>query len=161
MSEDSFLACVENNFGFLVNQYGFVMHDHLYSSDPWSDGIIEFQSPATIIRVGKDRNSFFVLMKPANEPDVAIQSLPAIVEALSIMKEDEFLGPTPPSSYLVVLKQYAEVLKKYCLSFIKGDFSKWNNILKYDLAKMKKRFSKWPPEAFADLENYIQSKNRI
>jgi len=46
----------------------------------------------------------------------------------------------PPSSYQAVLKQYAEVLEKHCLNFVKGDFSKRNDILKYDLAKMKKTF---------------------
>ncbi len=158
----SFSMCVREKFGFLKEEFDYTIYAHLYGSEPWSDGTIEFVSPTTLIEIGKDRGSFWVLIRPAKEPDIAKKSLETIVASLSLMDESDFPpGPVAPAQYENTLEFYAQTLRKHCMSFIRGDFSLWTKVLRYHLNKMKREFGKkLPPKTYSDLENYIRSKER-
>jgi hypothetical protein len=159
-NENSFLLCVKKYFGFLADEFGYTFHENSYGSKkPWADGIVEYYSTKTTIRIGKDRNSFFVLLKPSGESEIAVQSLATIVASLSTMKEDDFPGPVAPAQYEKTLEFYAQILRQYCLSFIQGDFSTWTKVLRYHLNWMRSRYGKkLPPEAYSKLEDYIELK---
>jgi hypothetical protein len=157
--KNSFLICVKKNFSFLEDEFAYISRENLYGSEPWADGTIEYYSTKTTIVIGKDRNSFFVLLKPSEESEIAVQSLATIVASLSTMKEDDFPGPVAPAQYEKTLEFYAQTLRQYCLTFIKGDFSTRTKVLRYHLNWMRSRYeTKSPPDAYSKLEDYIELK---
>ena len=161
-NENSFLKCVRKSFSFLENEFSYTSRENLYGTEPWTDGIIEYHSANTKVLVGKDRNSFFVLLGPSGEPEIATQSLSTIVASLSAMKEENFPILVAPAQYEETIEFYAKTLQQYCLPFIKGDFSLWTKILKYHLNWMKYRYGKkLPPETYSKLEDYITLKENL
>lgn len=164
MNTSSFLLSAQKNFGFLIDDFGYSIQDKRYDpNNPWSDGVIEFISPRTTIRVQKDRGAFIVFVKPTGEPEVSRMSLPWILEALSVMSSDDFPGEASPAEYDNVLNFNARLLKMHCMSMILGNFSRWLNVLKYFVDQSKSGYlsrtgKQLPDRVHQEREDYIKSK---
>ena len=160
----SFFFFSLKHYGYLVEEFSYTVKDKRYTANPLSDGVIEFVSSKTIIEVQKDRNAFIVSLKPANEPEVSRMSLPWILEALNIKKSDSFPGEVAPEGYDKVLRENAELLRKYCLDIVQGDFSRWLDILQYFVDQSKRGYRsrtgrELPKRVHQDREDYIKSKS--
>ena len=159
VNEKSFLSCIRENFGFLEANHGYHMTVKLYSSGLWPDGSIEYSSILTILNIGKDRSSFWVWIRPTGEPSIATLSLQSIVSFLTGKLPKDFpKGPVAPSQYEHVVEIYADALRRHCMPFIRGDYSGWKDILKFEMDQSKMRLGRGlPHDYFDDLERYIDN----
>jgi hypothetical protein len=160
-TEYNFRANARKYFDFLINEFGYSVKEELFVNNPNSDGRINYYSPTTQIGIYKDRWDFSFGIKPALEPEIAGADIHTILEALKISGTKLNINPVTPNNYDSTLKQYAEVLRAYCVEFILGDFSKWNVIIKHKLILLQRESPnalKRQPDLFKPLEDYIKYK---
>lgn len=163
MTNQLFINLVHKYFDFLVKEYSYSVDKEHQSTDMYDSGYVEFKSFATLVRVEKDGQNILVSIMPVGEPQISKQYLPAILEALSYAKANNYPVIVGPSEYEEVLSINATLLKEYCKDFLKGNFSKWLDVLRFNVEKKKADYFFWsgkelPIETFSKLENYLQSK---
>lgn len=167
MENSNFPRLVRKYFSYLENTYGFhSVNEHMYGSEPFSDGIIEFQSATTVVTVQKDRWDVFVNIRPSSEPEIAELSINIIVDFLTNEKEiylEKY--PKAPSSIETrvdyQLITYAELLKKYGVPLLRGDFSWWLDACKYFLKRMQDHYRSHTGKELPENERftmYVKSK---
>jgi hypothetical protein len=133
MNNRDFPTLVKKYFHYLEEDFHYSIVEKLSNINP-NYGAIEFRSVRTVLRVirQEDRPTdvVYIIIRPLDAPDEIGMSLKIIVDALEIgvdLPDDH----TPPQLFEDITKEYAEIVSKYCTEFIKGDFSRWNLILRY------------------------------
>jgi len=161
--ETSFPDLIKKNFNFLLSEYNFMMHE---KNSEFGETVV-YQSPRLIIQICKDRGSLFILLLPSGEPELAQLGLLNILEALSFIVPDDFLGPIAPDQFDQSLASYAVWLKQYCENLLRGNLSSWKMLLKINLDRMKKKYTsatkgkQLPKRIYQELEEYIKTNRSL
>jgi len=166
--QKTFSELVRRHLKYLTDEYGFSVKERLYGSEPFSDGIIEFWSSATVVVVQLDRFDLMISIGPSVESEVVRLGLPRVIEFLAQGTQTFRLNfpASPTSSEEIVesgLAQYAPVLRQHCDSVLRGDLSWWPDACKYAVKAMQDEYRsltglELPQEAYQSLTRYIQSK---
>jgi hypothetical protein len=122
-------------FGFLIDEYQFVLKKK-------NDLSYEFETATTRISIFIEFNTVVIGMVPIGEEDRKLRQKNILPEPLGITVVAR--GVKPDLDYKVIwdepiasaMERESEILKNYCQDFLKGDFSKWIDVLK---AKNKRR----------------------
>jgi hypothetical protein len=164
----TFAELVRWHFKYLTDEYGFSVKEKLYGSEPFSDGIIEFQSSATVVVVQLDRFDLMISIGPSAESEAARLGLSRVIEFLTQGTQTFRLNfPAPPisseNSVESGLAQYAPALRQYCDAALRGDLSWWPDACKYAVKAMQDEYRsltglELPQAAYQSYTRYIQSE---
>lgn len=163
MASLSFQSIVRNNLGFLLSDYGYQIK-FIDTSDPLGeDGAAYIYSERTIIYILKSRFDYMITLMPVGEPEFTQMSVLWILKALSVAPKDFQSRKSDIDTFNGYVSFYAELIKKYCIPFIKGDYSEWLRVLGYFVNESKTEYYRrtgrqMPERVHHDLVMYIKNK---
>lgn len=159
----SFQDVVRNSFEFLLSDYGYQIK-FINAADPLEeDGSAYIRSETTVIYVLKLSFDYMITLMPAGEPEFTRMSVLWILKALSVDPKVFQNQRSDIDTFDGYVHFYAELIKKYCMPFVKGDYSEWLRVLEYFVNKSKNDYlartgKKLPDRVHRELEEYIKSK---
>ena len=129
-----FDTLIKEHFGFLEGEYHFVLKKN-------SDLNYDFETATTRISIFIEFNRAVIGMTPIGEEDRKLRQKNILPQSLGITVVAK--GVNPDLDYKVIwdepiassMKRESQILKDNCQDFLKGDFTKWTDVLE----AMKKR----------------------
>ena len=129
-----FDSLIKEHFGFLEGEYHFVLKKK-------SDLNYDFETATTRISIFIEFNRAVIGMTPIGEEDRKLRQKNILPQSLGITVVAK--GVNPDLDYKVIwdetiassMKRESQILKDNCQYFLKGDFTKWTDVLE----AMKKR----------------------
>jgi len=129
-----FDTLIKEHFGFLEGEYHFVLKKK-------SDLNYDFETATTRISIFIEFNRAVIGMTPIGEEDRKLRQKNILPQSLGITVVAK--GVNPDLDYKVIwdepiassMKRESQILKDNCQDFLKGDFTKWTDVLE----AMKKR----------------------
>ena len=127
-------SLIKEHFGFLEDEYHFVLKKK-------SDLNYDFETATTRISIFIEFNRAVIGMTPIGEEDRKLRQKNILPQSLGITVVAK--GVNPDLDYKVIwdepiassMKRESQILKDNCQDFLKGDFTKWTDVLE----AMKKR----------------------
>lgn len=128
ISAEEFGSLVKTHFGFLVDEYDF----SLKKNSDWSYDIV---SPATKVSVFVEKNTLVVGVEPIGETARELLrnnilpgqfSVSVIARSLSPSLDYKVIWDEPIPT---AMERKAQLLKKYCVEILNGDFTKWAHVI--------------------------------
>jgi len=135
ISSEEFDSLVKNFFGFLINEYHFVLKKS-------SDLVYDFESSTTKISVFVEYNTLVVGIEPIGEEARKLLRNNILPERLDVIVVAKCLNPDLnykiiwDEPILSAMERESQIVKNYCKVFLIGDFTKWTDIL---IAKKKRK----------------------
>jgi hypothetical protein len=129
--EEIFIQEVPKAFSFLVSEYGFALTQR-------HDCLFEATSPQCIVSIGNDWPGFYVALAPTKKswevkPDTPMKQIGLVwivhYSYPTLHYKEIHLRSVDQISR--ELRRQAEILKRYCFRFLKGDFSEWKKIVDF------------------------------
>ncbi len=161
MSSIGFSELVGRYFWFLTDEYGFTKTESRYGSEPFSDGMIEFRSPTTIIIIRLNRGEIIEQIGPILEPEIGWLSIAKVAEFLTQGRDTSLVDVSKRMEYDFEswigyrLSNYAIALRKYCDAFLRGDFARWFEIQKWFLKQMEDEYRSMTGLEFPQNQRYV------
>ena len=129
-----FDTLIKEHFGFLEGEYHFVLKKK-------SDLNYDFETATTRISIFIEFNRAVIGMTPIGEEDRKLRQKNILPQSLGITVVAK--GVNPDLDYKVIwdepiesaMRRESQILKDNCQDFLKGDFTKWTDVLE----AMKKR----------------------
>ena len=129
-----FDSLIKEHFGFLEDEYHFVLKKK-------SDLNYDFETATTRISIFIEFNRAVIGMTPIGEEDRKLRQKNILPQSLGITVVAK--GVNPDLDYKVIwdepiesaMRRESQILKDNCQDFLKGDFTKWTDVLE----AMKKR----------------------
>ena len=127
-------SLIKEHFGFLEDEYHFVLKKK-------SDLNYDFETATTRISIFIEFKRAVIGMTPIGEEDRKLRQKNILPQSLGITVVAK--GVNPDLDYKVIwdepiassMKRESQILKDNCQDFLKGDFTKWTDVLE----AMKKR----------------------
>jgi hypothetical protein len=128
-------ALITKHFGFLVGEYGFALKKK-------SEQSYDFETSTTRISIFIEYNTLAVAIEPIGEEARKLLRNNILPEQLDVIVVAESL--VPDLDYKVIwdepipsaMERESQLVKNYCVGFLKGDFTKWTDVL--DALKRRK-----------------------
>ncbi len=162
-----FRDIVRNNLEPLLSEYGYQIKFIGPPADLLAqDGSAYIYSEKTVVYVMKSRFDYLITLMPAGEPEFTRMSIWWIVEALSVNRADAVSVPSGIDTFDNYVHFYTGLIKRYCMPFIRGDYSEWLKVLEYFINKSKTDYKQrtgrqLPERVHHDLAMYIKEKKRL
>ena len=129
-----FDSLIKEHFGFLEDEYHFILNKK-------SDFNYDFETSTTRISIFIEFNRAVIGMTPIGEEDRKLRQKNILPQSLGVTVIAK--GINPDLDYKVIwdepiasaMKRETQILKDYCQDFLRGDFTKWADVLE----SMKKR----------------------
>jgi hypothetical protein len=151
---NSFVESIKQYYLFLQNEYGYSVKFILYKEqEPWSDGIITYFSAKTIIEILKDRDSIEITIQPAKDPIISRINVRTILEAINVPEMADNWKFINQEEIENKISKYAQLLRKYCLPEIKGDFARWRIFYERKMQIIKEMNR--DPASYKQFEEYL------
>ena len=138
-TKDDFKRGVSKHFSFLVKEYGFVLKNELYTDH---GDKIDFESDVCRVSFIMERCQLLIDLAPSGSVGQEIDLGHIVLQA---NPESDFKYAFSPDGF--VPSEYtrlAFILKKYCEPILRGDFSKWPQIIKFREEWARKKFGSEP-----------------
>jgi len=134
ISAEQFDSLTKQFFGFLIDEYHFVLKKK-------NDLRYDFETATTRISIFVEFNTVVIGMVPIGEEDRKLRQKNILPEQLGVSVVAR--GVKPDLDYKVIwdepiasaMERQSQILKSYCQDFLRGDFTKWTDVLE----AMKKR----------------------
>ena len=128
ISAQEFDSLTKQFFGFLIDEYHFVLKKK-------NDLSYDFETATTRISIFTEYNMVVIGMVPIGEEDRKLRQKNILPEQLGITVIAR--GVKPDLDYKVIwdepiasaMERESQILKNYCQDFLKGDFTKWMDVL--------------------------------
>ena|SRR5215208_4022718 len=135
ISAEQFNILTKQFFGFLIDEYHFVLKKK-------NDLSYDFETATTRISKFVEFNTAVIGMVPIGEEDRKLGQKNILPEQLGITMVAR--GVKPDLDYKViwdepfasVMARESQILRSYCQNFLRGDFTKWTDVMD---AKNKRR----------------------
>ncbi len=129
-----FDSLIKEHFGFLEDEYHFILNKK-------SDFNYDFETSTTRISIFIEFNRAVIGMTPIGEEDRKLRQKNILPQPLGVTVIAK--GINPDLDYKIIwdepiasaMKRETQILKDYCQDFLRGDFTKWADVLE----SMKKR----------------------
>jgi hypothetical protein len=121
-------SLINQHFGFLIDEYGF----HLKKN---SDSSFDFETSATKLSIFVEYNTLVVGIEPIGEEARKLLKNNILPKKLGVSVVARSLNPD--LDYKVIrdepmpsaMERISQVVKNYCGDFLRGDFTKWTDVL--------------------------------
>jgi len=121
-------SLIKKHFGFLIDEYGFLLKKN-------SDQSYDFESSTTKISIFTEYNTLVIGIEPIGEEARKLLRNNILPEQLDVIVVSECLNPD--FDYKVIwdepipfaMERKSQVVKNYCVDFLRGDFTKWADVL--------------------------------
>jgi hypothetical protein len=128
ISAEEFDSLTKQFFGFLIDEYHFVLKKK-------NDLSYDFETATTRVSIFVEYNTVVVGMVPIGEEDRKLRQKNILPEQLGVTVVAR--GVQPNLDYKVIwdepiaaaMERKSQILKNYCQDFLRGDFTKWTDVL--------------------------------
>lgn len=130
----TFSTAVENDFSFLVGEYGFSLSEELYSPEFMGNSVITYLSDTMGIMIVLDRSQVSLRIGESDRPSTEWIDLLFIARFYTVNEKLDVYQYPKENPYNIApieeqVKRLARVVKQYCDPVLKGDFSKKEEII--------------------------------
>jgi len=133
MEQYDFSNKVKEQFQYLTEDYDFSITDEEYYSEGFGNIFVRYRSVSLDIAVGLDRGQVYVDVSPRPPRQDYQFGLPTIIQFTTPGAEDfTYIYPEEPDDpYQRInwqISRVAHLLRKYCSSVLKGEFTGWDEM---------------------------------
>ncbi len=152
---NAFAEIVKQNFGYLLDNYGFSVVDESYNPEWFGDALVEFQSAQLQVLVIRERGDVFLFVSPLSHPEYRFE-LSEIINFLAPNERERVkvyffpdLPGEPEKSMDLQSANLARVLYQYGSPLLRGEFLQWKELSEFTQRQVDK-FMKDRKHGFSD-----------
>lgn len=130
MTQYKFIEQTKRHFRYLIDDYSFSVVDEEYDPEAFGNSLVRFRSSTADVVLVLDRGQVLIDINPYPMMQDCQFGLPSVVKFLAPeVSEPAYIFPETWENYNDMidsqLERLARVLRQYCSSVLRGEFSDW------------------------------------